>query len=156
VPALEQNTGLHILDLGGNQFGERGFVALAKSLPSMKGLQQIEMPTANDSFRSTLPLLLEGFRKNTSLVEVKIQRSHGEWSQELRFLGQRNRFTSLLKASDPAGSAPPQQRFGIWSLALARVATEPDVIFHVLCNKPKLVRSHADAAGSQNKRKRDD
>ena len=86
VSALEQNTGLHILDLGGNHVGERGFIALAESLPSIKGLQQIEMPAANESFRSTLPLLLEGFRKNTSLVEVKIQHSHGEWSQELKFL----------------------------------------------------------------------
>jgi hypothetical protein len=154
VLALEQDTGLHILDLDGNHFGDRGFVALAESLPNMKGLQQIKMPTANMSFRSTLPLLLEGFRKNTSLVEVKIDYLHGEWSLELKFLGQRNRFTPLLKASDPPGASP--QQLGIWSLALAKVTTEPDVLFHVLCNKPNLVRSHADAAGSQNKRKRDD
>jgi hypothetical protein len=50
------------------------------------------------SFLSTLPLLLEGFRKNTSLVE-EIERSHGDWSQELKFLGQLRRFIPLLKAS---------------------------------------------------------
>jgi Ran GTPase-activating protein (RanGAP) involved in mRNA processing and transport len=155
VLALEQDTGLHILDLDGNHFGERGFVALAESLPNMKGLQQIKMPVANMSFRSTLPLLLESFRKNTSLVEVESDYLHGEWPQELKFFGQRNRFTPLLKSSDPPG-VPPQQRFGIWSLALAKVATEPDVLFHVLCNKPKLVRSHADDVDSKNKRKRDD
>jgi hypothetical protein len=131
--------------LDGNHFGERGFVALAESLSNMKGLQQIKMPTANMSFRATLPLLLEGFRKNTSLVEVESDYLHGEWSQELKFFGQRNRFTPLLKASDPTGASP--RRFGIWSLALAKVATESDVLFHVLCNNPKLVRSQEDAAG---------
>jgi Ran GTPase-activating protein (RanGAP) involved in mRNA processing and transport len=155
VYALEQDTSLQILHLGGNSVGERGFIGLAESLPNMKGLQQIKMPFANESFRSTLPLQLEGFRKNTRLVGVEIQRSHyGEWSKELKFLSQRNRFTPLLKVSDPAGSVSPQ--LGIWFLALAKVAREPDVLFHVLCNKPKLVVSHADAGGSKNKRKRDD
>jgi Ran GTPase-activating protein (RanGAP) involved in mRNA processing and transport len=155
VSALEENTSLQILDLGGNTFGERGLMALAESLPTIKGLKQIKMLGLNESFRSTVPLLLEGFRKNTSLVEFESDYSHGEWSREVKFLGQRNRFTPLLKASEPPpGSESPQ--LGIWSLALAKVATEPDVLFHVLCNKPKLVRSHADAADSKNKRKRDD
>jgi hypothetical protein len=139
---------LHILDLKYNNFGERGFMALAESLPNIKGLQEITI-RANASLQSTLPLLLEGFRKNTSLVKVNINRCEpGELSQELNFLGQRNRFTSLLKASDPLGASP---RLGIWSRALAKVATEVDVLFHVLRNKPKLVGS----AGGSKKRKRD-
>jgi hypothetical protein len=73
-----------------------------------------------------------------------------EWSQELRFLGQRNRFTPLLKASDPPDASP---QLGIWSRALAKVATESNVLFHVLRNKPKLVGS---AVGDSKKRKRDD
>jgi hypothetical protein len=156
ISALEQNTSLQILDLEGNISGEQGLTALAKSLPNMKGLQQIEMFEVKDIRRSTMLLLMEGFRKNTSLVKVggHLYKLH-EWSQKLNFLGQRNRFTPLLKASLPADSAVPQ--LGIWSLALAKVATEPDVLFHVLCNKPKLVRSqYADAADSKNKRKRDD
>jgi Ran GTPase-activating protein (RanGAP) involved in mRNA processing and transport len=151
--ALKQNTSLQILDLGWNTFGDRGFMALAESLPNMKGLQQIKMSGVRGSCRSTILSLMEGFRKNTSLVEVERGYLHGEWSQELKFLGQRNQFTPLLKASQPPGSESPQ--LGIWSLALAKVTTEPDVLFHVLCNKPKLVRPHADAADS-NKRKRDD
>ena len=107
----------------------------------------------NETFLSTLSLLLEGFRKNTSLVEVNINNfgrcEPGEWSQELKFLGQRNRFTSLLKASGPPDAS---LQLGIWSLALAKVATVPDVLFHVLRNKPKLVGS----AGGSKKRKRDD
>jgi hypothetical protein len=67
--------------------------------------------------------------------------------QELKFLGQRNQFTPLLKASDPPDASP--RRFRVWSLALAKVATEPDVLFHALCNKPKLVRSKEDAAVSK-------
>jgi hypothetical protein len=119
----------------------------------MKGAT-IKLQQANE-FSINPAVVAGGLSKNTSLVEVEIQRSHGEWSQELKFLGQRNRFIPLLKATDPAGSASPQQ-LGIWSLALAKVATEPDVLFHVLCNKPKLVRSHANDADSKNKRKRDD
>jgi Ran GTPase-activating protein (RanGAP) involved in mRNA processing and transport len=150
VSALEQKNSLQILKLQGNDFGERGFMAFAESLPNIEGLQQIDF-TANASFHSTLPLLLEGFRNNTSLVKVTIDRCEpGGWSQELQFLGQRNQFTPLLKASDPPDVSP---QLGIWSRALAKVATEPDVLFHVLCNKPKLVGSAAD---SSKKRKRDD
>jgi Ran GTPase-activating protein (RanGAP) involved in mRNA processing and transport len=156
VFALKQNTSLQILDLEENHSGERGLMALAESLPNIKGLQQIKMFDVTAVCPSTMLLLMEGFRKNTSLVKVE---SHywwlREWSKELRFLGQRNQFTPLLKASQPPGRSESSQ-LGIWSLALAKVATEPDVLFHVLCNKPKLVRSHADAADSKNKRKRDD
>jgi hypothetical protein len=153
VSALEKNTGLQIIScLPGyghsqsNDFGgERGFMALAESLPNIKGLQEINL-TANTSFHSISPLLLEGFRKNTSLVRVNIKGwSRSEQSQqEMNILGQRNQFTPLLKASDPLGASP---RFGIWSRALAKVATEPDILFHVLRNKPKLV-------GSSRKRRR--
>jgi Ran GTPase-activating protein (RanGAP) involved in mRNA processing and transport len=73
VSALEQNSSIQILNLRANMFGERGFMALAGSLPNIKGLQQISLE-ANRSFESTLPLLLDGFRKNTtrSLVKVDI------------------------------------------------------------------------------------
>jgi Ran GTPase-activating protein (RanGAP) involved in mRNA processing and transport len=149
VSALEQNTSLQILNSNRNDFGTRGFMALAESLPNIKGLQQITIkPSA--SFQSALPLLLDGFRKNTSVVEVTIGWcERGEWWQELKVLGQRNRFTPLLKASDPPDASP---QLGIWSRALAKVSTEPDVVFHVLHNKPKLVGS----AGGSKKRKRDD
>ena len=53
-------------------------------------------------------------------------------------------FTPLLTDASP--------RLGIWSRALAKVASEPDVLFHVLRNKPKLVES----AGGSKKRNRDD
>jgi hypothetical protein len=71
VAALEQNTSLQILDLKHIPFGKRSFTALAESLPNIKGLQQITV-TKNFAFQSTLPLLQEGFRDNTSLVEFNI------------------------------------------------------------------------------------
>jgi hypothetical protein len=49
MSALEQNTSLQILDLKNNDFGKRGFMALAESLPNIKGLQEIGF-TANASF----------------------------------------------------------------------------------------------------------
>jgi hypothetical protein len=64
-------------DLSGtNSFGE--LYGVGRESSEHKGLQQsnCQQPV---SFLSTLPLLLEGFRKNTSLVEVEIERSHGEW-----------------------------------------------------------------------------
>ncbi len=151
VSALEQNTSLQILSSEESDFGERGFMALAESLPNIKGLQQITI-RAEANFQSTLPLLLEGFRKNTSLLEVQSAFAGcepGKWLQELKFLGHRNRFTSLLKASNPPGAS---LHLGIWSRALAKVAIEPYVLFHVLRNKPKMVGS----AGSSQKRKRND
>jgi hypothetical protein len=71
VSALEQNASLEILNLVRNHFGERGLMALAKSLPNVKGLQKIII-SSNAGFQSTLPLLLDCFRKNTSLVKVTI------------------------------------------------------------------------------------
>jgi Ran GTPase-activating protein (RanGAP) involved in mRNA processing and transport len=40
VSALEQNTSLQILDLGINVLNERGFVALAESLPNIKNCRK--------------------------------------------------------------------------------------------------------------------
>jgi hypothetical protein len=62
---LRRNTDLES-SLQENDFAERGFMALAESLPDTKGLQQIII-AAKAAFESpTLPLLMEGFRKNTS------------------------------------------------------------------------------------------
>jgi Ran GTPase-activating protein (RanGAP) involved in mRNA processing and transport len=151
VSALERDKSLQILNVSGNHCGERGFMALAESLPHIKGLQQINF-TANTGFQSnTLALLLEGFRNNTSLVKVAIDGGGApvDFLQEIKFLGHRNRFSPLLKACNPPGTSPP---LGIWSRALAKVATESDLLFHVLRNKPKLVES----TGGSKKRKRDD
>jgi hypothetical protein len=71
------------------------------------------------------------------------------WSQELKSLGHRNRFTPLLKASDPLGASP---ELSIWSRALAKVVIEPDILFHVLRNKTTLDGSVSDSK----KRRRDD
>jgi Ran GTPase-activating protein (RanGAP) involved in mRNA processing and transport len=151
VSALEQNTSLQILELPYNHFTERGYMALAESLPNIKGLQQINIAAYGGFPSTTLPFLLEGFRKNTSLVEVTMNANDAprDFRQEIIALGHRNRFYPLLKASDPPGTSP---RLGIWSRALAKVATEPDVLFHVLRNKPNLVG----CACVSKKRKRDD
>jgi Ran GTPase-activating protein (RanGAP) involved in mRNA processing and transport len=133
VSALEQNTSLQILDFKYNDFGERGYMSLAESLPHIKGLQQINITQGTGFDPTTLPLLLEGFRKNTSLVEVNIVGycTPRDFIQEIKFLGQRNRITPLLTNTSP----------GLWSRALAKVATNLDVLLHVLRNKPKLVGS---------------
>jgi hypothetical protein len=159
-------------------------MALAESLPNIKGLQRLYF-TARVGFQSTImALLLEGFRKKTSLAVVIIDGSGAsvEFLQEIKGLGQRNRFTPLLKALDPLDASPPpgiwsrvlwpslmsyftfsatkasdppdaSPPLGIWSRALAKVATEPDVLFHVLRNRPKLVTR---SVGGSKKRKRDD
>jgi hypothetical protein len=55
LSALARNTTLQMLNLAGNHFGVQGFMVLAKSLPIIKALQQIDF-TANASFQSALPL----------------------------------------------------------------------------------------------------
>jgi hypothetical protein len=75
-----------------------------------------------------MPVLLEGFRENTSLHEVNIVGyEHGKWSQELSFLPYRSKFSCLLQDSD----IDDRESFGLWSRALGSVATRPDVLFHL-------------------------
>jgi hypothetical protein len=94
MSTLEQDTSMHILSLLRNDFGDRGFMALAESLRNIKGLQQITI-SANASFQSTLPLLLDGFRKNISLVEVHIEITDASYREN----GHRN-CTSCVSGTD--------------------------------------------------------
>jgi Ran GTPase-activating protein (RanGAP) involved in mRNA processing and transport len=151
VSALEQNTSLLQLDLGYNYAsGERAFLALADSLPEIKVLQQVDLSWCT-GLASAMPLLLAGLRKNTSLLRFHVAncgpdsvpptaevtaRCAGSWMQEIERLGYRNRFLPLIRARKE--TLPPS---GVWPLALARVATYPDVIFEVLRSKPTLVPS---------------
>jgi hypothetical protein len=149
VSALEQNETLTELDLRYcNNFGERGVTALVNSLPNIKTLQRIVLEWSAGLI-SVMPLLLEGLRENTSLVQVIISGYWntffppvdastyvGGWMQEMQFLGYRNRVLPLVRA--PVETPPP---LGLWSHGLAKVATLPDVLFYVLRAKPKLVPS---------------
>jgi hypothetical protein len=78
--------------------------------------------------------------------------------QGMERLGCRNRFLPLIRALEERLS--PR---GVWSHALARVATLPDVIFEVLRSNPSLVPSKdtdgkeaAKDTGVPTKRKRGD
>jgi hypothetical protein len=146
---------LLFLDLRNNYgFGEPAYLALAESLPEIKVLQEVRL-TWCPGLASAMPLLLAGLRKNTSLHRFYVAgcrpssvpptpeetaKCAGGWMQEMERLGYRNRcrngFLPLIRA--PEERPPPR---GIWSLALARVATFPDVIFEVLQSKPSLVPS---------------
>jgi hypothetical protein len=145
--ALERNKTLEWIALEDNVFREAGVLALAGSLPNIKTLDRLDLPW-NDSVSACMPILMEGLRKNKSLREIFFDGgSTGEWSQELEFLEHRNRFHRLIPSPE---SLDAERNMGVWSNALASVATRPDVIFHALCLKPQLVRS----AGESKKRKR--
>jgi hypothetical protein len=173
MSALEQNTSLLHLDLRNYySVSERAFLALAESLPEIKVLQRVDLDWRT-GLASAMPLLLEGLRKNTSLFRFHVDgcapdmvpptpvytdRCAGGWMQEMERLGYRNRFLPLIRA--PKERLPPR---GVWSHALARAATLPDVIFEVLRSKPSLVPSEdtggkeaAKVSGVPMKRKRAD
>jgi Leucine-rich repeat (LRR) protein len=151
VSALEQNTSLLYLDLRSNcSVSERVFLALAESLPEIKMLQRVDLSWC-PSLASTMPLLLAGLRKNTSLFRfhvadctpssvpptyIETAKYAGGWMQEMERLGYRNRLLPLIR--EPKERLPPR---GVWPHALARVATFPDAIFEVLRSKPNLVPS---------------
>jgi Ran GTPase-activating protein (RanGAP) involved in mRNA processing and transport len=151
MSALEQNTSLLHLDLrNDHRFSERAFLALAESLPKIKVLQRIDLAWCT-GLASAMPLLLAGLRENTSLFRFHVAncapclapptteetgRCAGVWMQEMKRLGHRNRFLSLIRA--PKERLPPR---GVWPRALARAATLYDVIFEVLRSKPNLVPS---------------
>jgi hypothetical protein len=132
---VEHDSIITDLDLGKNPIGGEGARFLDWSA----------------SFASTLPLLLGGFRENISLVHVTVHgcvplvfppthavttRCAGGWVQEMKCLGYRNRFLSLIRL--PLNDSPPP---GLCSHALARVAALPDVLFLILCAKANLVPS---------------
>jgi hypothetical protein len=155
--ALEGNETLETIDLEGNTFSARGYMALASSLPNIKGLRQIDFSrTTSDPL--VMPALLEGFRKNTSLYEVNMMGCgrHGcgcgkYWSRELSFHLYRNKFSRLLQDSD----TDDRESLGLWSRALGSVAFRPDVLFHVLTSKAGLIPASPGGEDSK-KRKRDD
>jgi Ran GTPase-activating protein (RanGAP) involved in mRNA processing and transport len=150
MSALEETETLLYLDLEDNDFGVPGYLALASSLPNIKGLQQIDFHlTTSDP--SVVSGLLEGFRENTSLHEVNILGGENvTWSQELSFLLYRNKFSRLIQDSDTDDRAS----LGLWPRALGCVAMFPDVLFHVLTSKADLIR--ATPGEDSKKRKRDD
>jgi Ran GTPase-activating protein (RanGAP) involved in mRNA processing and transport len=146
--ALERNNTLELIALEGNVFSEAGLSALAGSLPNIQTLDSINL-SWNDSVSASMPILMEGLRKNKSLRYIFFDGgSTGEWTQELDFLEHRNRFHRLIPSPE---SLDAERNMGVWSNALASVATRPDVLFHALCSKPQLVRS----AGESKKRKRE-
>jgi hypothetical protein len=123
---------------------------MAESLPEIKVLQRNDFDWCT-GLASTIPLLLVGLRKNTSLFRIhaagcapssvppqswETARCAGGWMQEMEQLGCRNRFLPLIRA--PKERLPAR---GVWSHALVRVAIFPDVIFEVLRSKPSLVPS---------------
>jgi Ran GTPase-activating protein (RanGAP) involved in mRNA processing and transport len=151
LSALEENDTLYELDLGENVFSVQGCMALASSLPNIKGLRSIGFPwTTPDP--SVMSALLEGFRKNTSLHFVNIVGGEQgkDWLPQVSFFLDRNKFSCLLRDSDTDDRAS----LGLWSRALGSVATRPDVLFHVLTSKAGLIR--ATPGEDSNKRKRDD
>jgi hypothetical protein len=146
APAIARNDTLLLLSMEGNEFGSYGLLALALSLPNIKALQRIDF-TWNANVAFNMSSLLEGFRENTSLVHVNIPGFEpGKWMTTMNFLQTRNKFLPLLLASDD------DLPLGIWSHALATVATDPDILLYNLCSKPGLVRATEEtlkrAAGS--------
>jgi hypothetical protein len=69
LSALERNKALVELRLG--CFSERSFLAFANSLPAIKALEHIEIRRSL-GLAAAIPSMLEGLRKNTSLVDVEI------------------------------------------------------------------------------------
>jgi Ran GTPase-activating protein (RanGAP) involved in mRNA processing and transport len=151
MSALEENETLDDLDLVENTFSVQGYMALASSLPNIKGLRQIDFSwTTSDP--SVMLAMLEGFRENTSLHYVNIEGGvHSkDWCQQVFFFLDRNKFSRLLQDSDTDDRAS----LGLWSRALGSVATLPDVLFYVLTSKADLIR--VTPCEDSNKRKRDD
>jgi Ran GTPase-activating protein (RanGAP) involved in mRNA processing and transport len=149
--ALEQNSTLEVIALQGNVFGEPGLTALANSLPNIQTLNYLDL-TWNAIFSSCMPILMKGLRENKSLRDLYIGGLRkGKWVRELELVLYRNRFHCLLK-TPPDTPLDPERNIGTWSHALKRVAARPDVLFHILCSKPQLVRSDS----KPQKRKRDD
>jgi Ran GTPase-activating protein (RanGAP) involved in mRNA processing and transport len=95
--ALERNNTLKAIALIDNVFSEAGVMALAGSLPNIRTLDCIDL-SWNDSVSASMPILMEGLRKNKSLQNIVFDGGpSGEWSQELVFLQYRNRFHRLIK-----------------------------------------------------------
>jgi hypothetical protein len=154
VSALEDNETLETVNLIEVIFIAQDYLALASSLPNMKGLRQIDFSLSTTD-PSVMSALLEGFRKNTSLHDVNIVEDEPgkDWLRELSFFLYRNKFGRLLQDSDTDDRAS----LGIWSRALGSVATRPDVLFHVLTSKAGLIRATPREDGEDFlKRKRDD
>jgi hypothetical protein len=86
-------------------------------------------------YTSILQVTLDGSVPDTfPPSNTDAARCGGGWMQGMQFLGDRNRFLSLMRA--PLNDPLPR---GLWPHALAKVATRQDVLMHVLRSKPNLV-----------------
>jgi hypothetical protein len=150
LSALEQNDTLLFLDLRCAVFSRQAYSTLSGSLPRIKALQQICMYYSGE-LRSEMAEMYIGLRGNTSILQVTLEggapdtfppspedegRCGGRWMQGMQYIRDRNRFISLMRAT--IDNPPPR---GLWSHALAKVATRRDILMYVLGSKPNLVAS---------------
>jgi Ran GTPase-activating protein (RanGAP) involved in mRNA processing and transport len=148
MSALARNDSLLFLDLRRAVFSRQAYGTLSESLPRIKVLQQICLYCAAELYYDT-GSIYNGLLGNTSILQVTLDggapatfppsntdavRCGGGWMQGMQFLGDRNRFLSLMRA--PLNDPLPR---GLWPHALAKVATRRAVLMHVLRSKPNLV-----------------
>jgi hypothetical protein len=135
------------LDLRRAVFSRQAYSTLSQSLPRIKVLQQICLYCATE-LNSDMGVLYNGLLGNTSILEVTLDggapdtfppsntdaaRCGGGWMKAMQFLGDRNRFISLMRA--PLDNPLPR---GIWPHALAKMAARRDVLMYVLSSKPNF------------------
>ena len=140
--ALEETGGLEEPHFTHNTIGERGALALARSLPNIKNLRCLTI-TWDSKMDSTIPALLDGFRQNRSLTNVNIEGKppRGQWRRTIDYYCDRNRFLPLLETPQDENDAyQPSLAFWPHGLSWLSQVNKEDAMYHVLRSKlPSLL-----------------
>jgi hypothetical protein len=155
--ALTTNTSLELLDMGLNDFTDKGACQFFELLPKMKGVKKVYgvirekiegLPPTTEAVGTTL---LDGLRKNTNLQKIFADDDNMTVNscfppgvaREIDFYLSLNRHGRML-LQPPGGLEPPS---GLWPRVLAKITGPRDMslLFYFLQNKPKIVKWNAPA-----------
>lgn len=134
--ALEENEFLREVNLQTNALGVPALLALADSLPNMRYLRRLlfSVDSSDTELVPVIPRMLEGFRRNRSIVFTKITSFQfykklpaGKWCETLAYYNQRNGVRPFLKVDgqdDSMSSLRPQVLFWLSRLNRESVSFE--------------------------------
>jgi hypothetical protein len=153
--ALVNNRTLKSLEIGG--FGEVAMNALARHLPSMKGLKELTMNALKGLTPQSVNSLLNALERNNELEKLTIYNAFDTSPNDKKLIDEVRPKLMNQVALNRAGKrilrSESHVPSALWPLILERSCKNPDALFYFLREKPDVLINKAPVRASR-KRKR--